>query len=158
MEKRPGFNASIRQRIQERREEMEINLDTLRLTTASYLQPGQLLPLVIQPALTGVNLARWAANNRDYLQEELVKHGALLFRNFALDSAQKFEEFAGAMIQDGELYDEYGDLPRENPGAKVYSSTPYPADKSILFHNESSHTHRWPMKQFFYCVKAAAQG
>ncbi len=35
----------------------------------------------------------------------------------------------------GELFDEDGDLPRENPGAKVYTSTPYPADKAILFHD-----------------------
>jgi hypothetical protein len=33
------------------------------------------------------------------------------------------------------LFDEDGDLARENPGAKVYTSTPYPADKAILFHD-----------------------
>ncbi len=156
MEKKSGLRASIRQSIQEKRS--EINLDTFRLTTTSYLHPGQLLPLIIQPTMSGVNLAEWAKSNRDYLQEELVKHGAILFRNFSLDSAGKFEEFARSVSRDGELFDEYGDLPRENPGAKVYGSTPYPADKAILFHNESSHTHRWPMKQFFYCVKASEGG
>jgi alpha-ketoglutarate-dependent taurine dioxygenase len=156
MEKRPGFKASIRQSIQEKRE--EINLDSVRITMSSYLHPGQILPLVIQPAMNGVNLARWATSNRGYLQEELLKHGAILFRNFTLDTPSKFEEFACSVARDEELFDEYGDLPRENPGAKVYGSTPYPSDKSILFHNESSHTHRWPMKIFFYCVKAAEEG
>jgi alpha-ketoglutarate-dependent taurine dioxygenase len=125
------------------------------LTTSSYLSPGQLLPLVIQPSIAGVNLASWAGNNKEYLRRELAKHGAILFRNFTVDSPAKFEAFACAVSADGELFDEYGDLPRENPGAKVYGSTPYPADMPILFHNESSHTHRWPMKIFFYCVKAA---
>ncbi len=156
MEKKPGLKASIRRSIPEKRE--EINLDTFRITTAGYLQPTQVLPLVIQPTMKGVNLAQWAANNREYLQRELMKHGAILFRNFSLDKPEKFEEFARSVSRDGELFDEYGDLPRENPGAKVYGSTPYPADKSILFHNESSHTHRWPMKQLFYCVKNAEKG
>ncbi|HEY9300097.1 MAG TPA: TauD/TfdA family dioxygenase, partial [Phormidium sp.] len=41
---------------------------------------------------------------------------------------------------------------------KVYGSTPYPADKAILFHNESSHLHRWPLKIWFFCVQPAEQG
>lgn len=156
MEKKPDLRASIRRSMQEKRE--EINIDTFQLTKASYLQPGQTLPLLVQPTIKGVNLAHWASNNRAYIQQELLKHGAILFRGFSIDAPGKFEEFARSVAQDGELFDEYGDLPRENPGAKVYGSTPYPADKSILFHNESSHTHRWPMKQLFYCVTAAEEG
>ena len=56
-----------------------------------------------------------------------------------------------------DLFVEYGDLPQETGGGKVYSSTPYPPDKTILFHNESSHMHQWPVKQFFYCATAAAE-
>jgi alpha-ketoglutarate-dependent taurine dioxygenase len=145
--------SSIRKSIQKKRE--EINLTNFSLTKSDYLSSGQLLPLVIQPSIAGVNLASWAGNNKEYLHRELTKHGAILFRNFPLDSPAKFEAFASAVSTDGELFDEYGDLPREQSGAKVYSSTPYPADKSILFHNESSHAHCWPMKIFFYCVKAA---
>ncbi|TMC21416.1 MAG: TauD/TfdA family dioxygenase [Chloroflexi bacterium] len=103
----------------------------------------------------GVNLASWAGNNKDYLEKALAKHGALLFRNFSIDAPAKFEAFARAVSANGELFDDYGDLPREELGAKVYGSTPYPADKAILFHNEGSHIHRWPMKIFFYCIKAA---
>ena len=140
MEKRPSLKASIRKSIQEKRE--EVNLDSFSLTSTSYLAPGQLLPLVIQPTIKGVNLASWAANSREYLRNELDKHGAVLCQGFNVDTPGKFEAFASAVATDGELFDEYGDLPRDTPGAKVYHSTPYPADKSILFHNESSHTHR----------------
>ncbi|GHO97454.1 hypothetical protein KSF_075020 [Reticulibacter mediterranei] len=79
-------------------------------------------------------------------------------KGFNIDSPEKFEAFAQTVATDGELFDEYGDLPRDTLGAKVYHSTPYLADKSILFHNESSHMHCWPMKIFFYYVKAAAIG
>src|SRR5438067_13669292 len=154
MEKRPGLKAGIRKSIGQKRE--EIDLTQVSLTASNYLQPGQLLPLVIQPTMDGVNLASWAANNRDVIHTELAKHGGILFHNFTVDSPAKFEAFDRAIS--GELFDEYGDLPRENQGAKVYGSTPYPADKSILFHNESSHMHRWPMKIWFYCVKAAERG
>jgi len=56
------------------------------------------------------------------------------------------------------LFGEYGDLPRAGIGGKVYGSTPYPQDQAILFHNESSHMHRWPLRIWFYCAQAAEQG
>jgi alpha-ketoglutarate-dependent taurine dioxygenase len=86
----------------------------------------------------------------------LHRHGALLFRDFETETVHKFEQFAQAICPD--LFGEYGDLPREGVGGKVYGSTPYPADKAILPHNESSHLHRWPLRIFFYCVKAANEG
>src|SRR5579883_129591 len=156
MEKRPSLKESLRKNIREKRE--EINLAEMSLTRASYLAPEEPMPLVIQPTMQGINLASWASNNREYIQNQLAVHGAILFRNFVVDSPVKFEEFARSVSNDGELFDEYGDLPRDTPGAKVYHSTPYPADKSILFHNESSHMHRWPMKILFYCVKPAEEG
>ncbi|GHO86472.1 TauD/TfdA family dioxygenase [Dictyobacter formicarum] len=153
METRPSIRNSIRKSIQERREETKPG--NITLTKSSYLAPELTLPLVLEPTMMGVNLATWATHNREYVQKELNKHGAILFRNFAIDSPDKFENVARSIAIDGELFDEYGDLPRDTPGSKVYHSTPYPADKSILFHNESSHMHRWPMKIFFYCVKPA---
>jgi alpha-ketoglutarate-dependent taurine dioxygenase len=120
------------------------------------LQPEQTLPLVVEPALEDVDLAEWAQGNRQVLEQELLKHGALLFRGFNIRSAIDFERVAQAVTS--ELFGEYGDLPREAVGGKVYTSTPYPADKAILFHNESSHLHRWPMQQWFFCVQAARQG
>ncbi|GHO80007.1 syrP protein [Ktedonobacter sp. SOSP1-85] len=153
MERKPSLKDSIRKNIREKRE--GINLADFNLTKASHLSEQEPLPLVVQPTTSGVNLASWAGNNREYIQNELAKYGAILFRDFTINSPAKFEEFALAASETGELFDEYGDLPRDDPGAKVYHSTPYPADKSILFHNESSHTHRWPMKIMFYCVKAA---
>jgi alpha-ketoglutarate-dependent taurine dioxygenase len=155
MEKRPSLKASLRKSIQEKREVLD--LAHLSLTKSSYLHPEQPFPLVIQPAMEGVNLPAWVADNKKYIHDELARHGAILFRNFKVDSPARFEEFARTASASNELFDEYGDLPRDTPGAKVYHSTPYPADKPILFHNESSHMHRWPMKIFFYCVKAAEE-
>ena len=126
------------------------------LVTTSTLAPGEPLPLVVAPAAEGLDLAEWAAAHRELLERRLHEHGAILFRGFGLDSAAGFERAASAVCPD--LFGEYGDLPREEVGGKVYGSTPYPADRAILFHNESSHLDRWPMRIFFFCVHAAARG
>lgn len=126
------------------------------LIKTSYLTPDQPLPLIIEPAVSDVDLIEWAQANRTWIEQELHTHGAILFRGFGVNDVDTFERVAQSVTD--ELFGEYGDLPREGLGGKVYTSTPYPADKAILFHNESSHLHRWPMKQWFYCVKAAQQG
>ncbi len=73
-----------------------------------------------------------------------------------MKSIRDFEKFAETICPN--LFAEYGDLPRTDEGDKVYGSTPYPADKAILFHNESSHLHCFPLKIWFYCVQPAVQG
>ncbi|OKH20882.1 hypothetical protein NIES593_17290 [Hydrococcus rivularis NIES-593] len=133
-----------------------ISLSSGQLVNLDYLQPGQTFPLVIQPRVSEIDAIAWAKNNRELIETQLLKHGAILFRDFPLDSIPDFEQFAQAICP--ELFGEYGDLPRERIGGKVYGSTPYPPDKAILFHNESSHLHRFPLKIWFFCVQPAAKG
>jgi alpha-ketoglutarate-dependent taurine dioxygenase len=122
----------------------------------SQPRQDQLLPLIMEPAADQVDLADWARNNREYIEQKLSHHGGVLFRGFHLQNAQDFEKVAASICH--ELYSEYGDLPREGVAGKVYTSTPYPEDKSILYHNESSHMSRWPSKINFFCVTAAKEG
>jgi hypothetical protein len=117
---------------------------------------ARLLPLVIRPASDQVDLVDWVASNRDRLEGLLLKHGAVLFRGFPIRNVADFEAVALAFY--GSLYDEYGDLPREGFSGKIYASTPYPNDQMILYHNESSHLNRWPMKIGFSCMQAAEEG
>jgi alpha-ketoglutarate-dependent taurine dioxygenase len=133
-----------------------VDLAAAPLVKVGELTPGQPLPLLVEPASPGVDLADWAAANRDEIEANLLRHGAVLFRGFGLHSADAFEGAATAICP--ELFGEYGDLPREGVGGKVYGSTPYPPDMTILFHNEGSHLPRWPLRQFFYCAIAAQSG
>lgn len=125
---------------------------------AGFLQPEDTYPLVISPAPGAgkVDLAAWTAENRDYVAKNLLAHGAVLFRGFGVGSPADFERVAGSFCP--ELFGEYGDLPREGVSGRVYGSTPYPANQAILFHNESSHLPRWPLKQFFACMQASETG
>jgi amino acid adenylation domain-containing protein len=126
------------------------------LIKTEYLHPDELFPLVAKPAVADVDLADWAKNNREFIEAKLLQHGGILFRGFIGPAVSAFEQFALSICS--ELFGEYGDLPREGVSPKVYGSTPYPADKAILFHSESSHLHRWPMKIWFFCVQPAQQG
>ncbi|MDF5714836.1 MAG: amino acid adenylation domain-containing protein [Rhizonema sp. NSF051] len=133
-----------------------VSLSAEKLVVTDYLQPGQTFPLVIQPATRDIDLVAWAKTNQEFIETELLKHGAILFRDFNVYSVSEFESIAQAICPD--LFGEYGDLPRAGESGKVYGSTPYPPDKAILFHNESSHLHQWPLKIWFFCVQPAQKG
>jgi amino acid adenylation domain-containing protein/non-ribosomal peptide synthase protein (TIGR01720 family) len=133
-----------------------VDLSEMSLVRSRPLLPGQLLPLLAEPAEAEVDLAAWAETHRADLDAWLAAHGAVLFRGFGLSSVPEFERCAAAICPN--LFADYGDLPREQGGKRVYHSTPYPSDKTILFHNESSHLDRWPLRQMFFCVEAAQSG
>ena len=126
-----------------------------KLVKTDYLQPGQ-IPLVITPAIEDLDIIDWIKNNRQFLENQLRQHGGILFRNCNLTSVTDFENLAQAICPN--LFGDYGDLPRSEISNKVYGSTPYPADKAILFHNESSHLNCYPQKIWFFCVQPAQQG
>ena len=133
-----------------------VDLTSFNPVRERQLAPGQLLPLVIEPAAEQVDLADWIRSHHDHVVDKISLHGGILFRGFGLTSAQQFENAATAIC--GDLFPEYGDLPREDVAGKVYTSTPYPEDKSILYHNESSHLPSWPARINFFCVTVAKQG
>jgi len=133
-----------------------VNLAEIMPVRTSYLNGGGELPLVIEPNVRQIDLAHWGKANWEAVEAMVLKHGAVLFRGFDVPSIVEFQDFAQSVGT--ELFGEYGDLPRAGIGGKVYDSTPYPSDQAILFHNESSHMHRWPLRIWFYCLQAAEQG
>jgi len=126
------------------------------LIRTSLASPGQPLPLVVEPTTEGIPLAEWCAANRDWIAARSREHGGILFRGFLVPTPADFERAARNTW--GELFADYGDLPRNSAGEKIYESTPYPADQMILWHNESSHLPSWPMRINFHCVVPAAKG
>ena len=115
------------------------------------------LPLLLTPAVTGLDVFAWLANTRDWLATQLLNHGALLFRGFSIDTLENFEKFIGMLSP--ELLDySYRSTPRTQLSGKIYSSTEYPAHQSIPLHNELAYSRSWPMKLWFYCAQKASQG
>lgn len=123
----------------------------------SLLEPGRTLPLVVEPAIDQVDLAAWARGHRDWIENRLRKHGAILFRGFPVASTGEFETVVAAASGDPIDYRDRTS-PRSLVSGKVYTSTDHPADQRILLHNENSYSAVWPAKIFFYCVQPAETG
>lgn len=115
------------------------------------------LPLLVQPAVEGVSLWEWAGGNRALLEDALAVRGAILFRDFKVETVSQFEQFVRSVSD--ELI-EYGERssPRTSLGGRIYTSTDHPPEQPILLHNEQSYTLDWPMKICFYCAQPALEG
>jgi alpha-ketoglutarate-dependent taurine dioxygenase len=115
------------------------------------------LPLIIRPVTKGVSLHAWARGSRALIEDRLARCGALLFRDFELDSVEDFQEVAREIC--GKLL-EYKERssPRTHLGGNVYTSTDYPPEHAIFLHNENSYQQTWPMKIFFFCAQASRYG
>jgi alpha-ketoglutarate-dependent taurine dioxygenase len=121
------------------------------------LQPDQPLPLVIEPAAFDVELGAWARDNLDFIETELLKHGAILFRGFDVPSVPAFEEIITIITPDLVNYIE-GSSPRIMVGDRVYTSTEYPPEYFVSMHNELSYAHAWPSRIFFFCLTEPREG
>ena len=121
------------------------------------LAEDKLLPLVIEPAVHGVNLLSWARTNRNVIEQNLLKHGGILFRKFVLQDSDEFEQFIAAVAGEVLKYTERSS-PRSHVSGNIYTSTEHPADQSIFLHNENSYQAIFPLKIFFRCVVPAEAG
>ena len=134
-----------------------VSLSTQSLVKTGYLREQDKFPLVIEPQVEDVNAISWAQSNRGYIEDQLLKHGAILFRGFKLDGVERFEEFARAVSPRLLDYKERSS-PRSVISQGIYTSTDHPPDQYIHFHNEQSYTSSWPMKLWFFCATPAERG
>lgn len=128
------------------------------------------LPFVVQAFPETADVSRdelldWIARERDWLDNQLHAHGAILFRGFrALRTAEDFE---AVMLQlSTELLDYAGGhTPRSAVKGKVVSSTDAPAHLTIGLHQEMSYLEPSPNfpdptpdKVAFFCQVAPGGG
>ncbi|MCI0397704.1 MAG: TauD/TfdA family dioxygenase [Chloroflexi bacterium] len=142
-------------RSSDRRKAIRVSENSLARIEPLY--PESPLPLLISPVVDGLELSTWAAGNRDFLESHLLKHGGLLFRGFQAGSLAEFQRFVEVFSAELLEYT-YGFTPRKQVEGKIYTSTEYPADQFIPYHNEKSYATSWPMKIWFFCVQAAQRG
>lgn len=139
-----------------------IKRKTISTTQGAWIKTGHLLseqplPLLIQPAVEGMELIDWTKGNRELIESSLLNYGGLLFRNFTIPSVAEFEGFITAIAGDLLEYT-YRSTPRRKETGNIYTSTEYPADQSIPLHNEMAYASNWPLKIGFFCAIPAEQG
>lgn len=113
-------------------------------------------PWAVESEDPALDLLAWSSSNRGPLEQNLLRHGAVLFRGFAHDDSA-FRRFVEAFIPQIMNYKE-GATPRTALGGGVYTSTEFPADQRIHLHNELSYVRDWPMRLAFACVEPPSSG
>ena len=127
------------------------------MVQASYLEPERRFPLILSPAVEALDLVSWVAANCEDIKQQLLKHGAVLFRGFDIRSPQQFGMLARAISPELLEYNERA-AQRTEVGSRVYTSTEYPPDQPIPLHHEMSYSHNWPTKIWFFCDQPAEHG
>ena len=134
-----------------------ISISTRELAQMTVLDAEKGWPLVVDANIVSLDLAEWAAGHVSDLNAQLQKTGAILFRNFNVDSIDKFKSFVHLISPELLEYNERS-TPRTEVSGEIYTATEYPAELCITLHNESSYSANWPMKIWFYCAQPAVEG
>ena len=135
-----------------------ISLSIKELVKISFLEFSPNLPLVIKPNLAELDLVKWSENNFSLIHKLLCQHGGLLFRDFDINTIEKFNQFIQSTSDHELLSYQDGSSPRTLLGNNIYTSTDYPSSQSILLHSELSYANNYPRKIYFHCLKPAETG
>jgi alpha-ketoglutarate-dependent taurine dioxygenase len=125
----------------------------------SFLDNGKTQPLVITPqtdsSLEG--LKNWLKENHAEVEQNLFKHGAVLFRGFDIQTPMDFEQVAKSV--DADLKNDYmGTSPRDKKTEYAFSASELPPHYPIMQHCEMSFLPSAPRRLFFYAHVAPPFG
>lgn len=104
-----------------------------------------------------IDIMSFIREHKEEFEKELLKCGGILFRGFKIRSLSEFNKLANMIIPNLLDY-ENRSTPRTKLGGKIYTSTEYPPNRRIPFHNENSYTLKWPSKILFFSVLVAEEG
>jgi hypothetical protein len=116
------------------RRRQAIHIPSDALVSMRPFSKMQLLPYLVEPVVTGLNLLEWLASGAGAINSSLSANGALLLRGFGAIDATSFERAIGLIS--GDLIDYVNrSTPRSRVAGRIFTSTEYPADQSIPLHN-----------------------
>lgn len=120
------------------------------------LPQGAAGPLILQPAIPGVDLSGWVKEKKTQLAAQLKQYGGILFRGFDINTVERFKALIEQLELDSLKYT-MRSSPRYEVSEKIYHTTTHPADQMINMHSESSYAATWPLKVLFCCITPAAE-
>jgi hypothetical protein len=91
------------------------------------------------------------------IESHLLKHGAVLFKGFEIDSAAKLQRCVDVLPGNLLKYID-GNSPRTKLSGDIYTSTEYPSELYISLHSELSYAANWPSYLYFCCEVAPSEG
>lgn len=129
------------------------------LVEYAFLTEDKHFPLVIRPAMPGVDLLSWASANRELIERAVLKYGGLLFRDFDAASPEYFHDFAKIVGQPPFNFEANIYPRRETDEGSLRAGTTYRPELKLRWHNEDSFdAFFWPRKIMFYSYVEAMEG
>ena len=123
---------------------------------------GRAFPLALAWQSAGEGLdaqTKWIADSRQELLDLAGEHGTILFRGFALRTADDFDRFVAAFDLPNFPYEQsLSNAVRVNRTARVFTANEAPPDVTIHFHHEMAQTPIYPSRLFFFCEQPATTG
>lgn len=130
---------------------------TLEGVRIERLLDGKSLPVIVHPTKQGIDLTEWAKMYADFIDNELVTSGAILFRGFGPASVDSFRCFTDAVFDEYMGY-EMDLAHRPEISNLIYKSTLIPAEKFMCFHNDCAAQRKWPLRIALCCKIMAQRG
>jgi len=107
----------------------------------------------------GVALAKFVKSHKVGITRQTEQAGAVLFRGFEIDTAEKLDEVVTAYGAPGFTYEKsLSNAVRVNLTPRVFTANEAPPDVSIYLHHEMAQTPLYPSKLFFGCLQAPDKG
>ena len=119
-------------------------------------------PLVLSPDTNSKDanapeVCSWAKENQSTLKQQLLDHGAILFRNFKISSPEDFDSFVKSFDLAPFPYIG-GAAPRRVITGNVFTANESPPSEPIPFHHEMAQVPDFPKVLFFYCNIPPTEG
>jgi len=101
----------------------------------------------------------WLIENKKSIELKLNEHGAILFKDLPIVTAEDFDQFVSTFNYDTFTYEEsLSNAVRINKTNKVFTANEAPKEVEIFLHHEMAQTPTYPKKIFFFCRSAANKG
>ena len=105
------------------------------------------------------SVKNWIEENKIQIEDDLARHGAILFRNIGITNDQEFDSFIRAFNWKSFTYEEsLSNAVRQNRTELVFTANEAPPSVSIFMHHEMAQTPVYPSKLFFFCELASESG
>jgi len=136
-------------------------LEQGRIAQQQILEDGTLFPMVLLPPSPDESLSveffvNAIRHNRAWIDNQLKRVGALLFRGFPVRSASDFNAVVEAFGWEEQPY--LGLASRTRIEGRVYTANEAPLDQPIKFHHEMAMYDECPTKIIFFCEIAPPEG
>ena len=130
--------------------QLENALAEIQIPEQKLLSNGTPFPTIVTPRTLPLNATHTIKTHKPYLESLLHHSGAILLRNFPLQTASHFNSLVEAFDY-AELPYIGGAAPRTNVVGRVFTANESPPDQKIPFHHEMAQVPEFPSKLFFFC-------